>query len=102
MFDGFHDLTNHLEPPQGPHVVNRGRDRVTQQEADARAGKFPDPIIRLLGAPVPARQTERGVILQGAMGSGKTLTILKLIASELLALRDPAGCRPKCLREVRF
>jgi type IV secretory pathway TraG/TraD family ATPase VirD4 len=89
------DIVDHMiTGDRDPLSVKRGSGPVDQATAAARARQSPDPVVPILGAPVPARMTERGVVIQGAQGSGKTLTILKLLVPELLALRDP-GRRTK-------
>ncbi len=65
------------------HTVRRGSDQISPAAAEAQTRKFAAPVLRILGAPVPEKLVERGVVIQGAQGSGKTLTILKMLIPRL-------------------
>jgi hypothetical protein len=71
--------------------VLRGGERISSAAAGRLVLPGAEPHLLLGGTPVPERLFFRGLTLQGSQGSGKTLTILRLILPVLQKLRRPGN-----------
>lgn len=71
--------------------VRRGHGSIDRREAARLAARFPGPTFPLMGAPIPELLRYRGIVLQGAQGSGKTLSILRLLLPVIMRLKLPEG-----------
>ncbi len=67
----------------------RGGERIDMDRAMQVARASSQDVVGLLGIPVPSPLLNRGVVFQGAQGTGKTLSIISLIAPAIARAADP-------------
>lgn len=90
-----------FEPTGNPHTV-RGTPAADPAAALRRSRAFRTPVTPLLGAPVPDALLDRGVVVQGGQGFGKTLTLLKaFVAPEIARMAEPGSKRKLILTDVK-
>ena len=78
-----------LFDPTHRNGVVRGPEPVPISKAETLAGGGDSPTVPVVGVSIPEEQLYRGVTVQGAMGSGKSLFVLTLVLHWLRKMTQP-------------
>lgn len=88
--------------PKKSYRTLRGGDQVSPAGAARMGRAFHAPVASVLGAPIPEPLFDRGVVIQGGQGFGKTLTIVRsLIAPEIARMAVPGNRRKVIVTDVK-